>query len=53
MRKMQRGETQWPQWIEQNIKEGGRVGVNPLLMNAGFNKHISKSIEINRCFPET
>jgi len=32
---MLRSETQWPQWVTQNIKEGGRVGVNPLLMNAG------------------
>jgi len=40
MRKMARGETQWPQWIVENVKEGGRVGVNPLLMNGGYNGYM-------------
>jgi len=36
MMKMARGELQWPQWVTQNVPQGGRVGVNPFLMNSGI-----------------
>lgn len=40
MMKMAREEIQWSQWLIKNIPQGGRVGVNPFLMNSdGFTRH--------------
>jgi Xaa-Pro aminopeptidase len=40
MMKMAKEELQWPQWLAKNVPLGGKVGVNPFLMNSdGFARH--------------
>jgi len=36
MMKMAKEEIQWPQWLAKNVPQGGRVGINPFLMNSGI-----------------